>query len=401
MATPDRRNRLKDVEAVQFNEKKPPKNKNLLWFILGAVALVLVAVLAVFGYKYFSAKMQSSDIVYEAHVINTTTANTDEGDVVYAPYKDGIVMASRNEVCFYNTKGETIWALDVGVLNPFLKINGNYILLAGKNTKDYLLIKNGKILLQANSAYNILNAGVASNGAFFLVEDEPYYKGLLTVYDSKNQDKFVWHSGTSYIIDAAFNNRASQIAISTLSATPNLDGSADKEATYSSSLLLFKLHESEPYKTYDFDQQIAASVFFASGRYMLITDNSVCAYSSTDGEEIWNYSYAPHILQRVNFNANKLAILTMTDDGAQALHILKPDGKLLGRIDALKNAGDISLCGNIVAVGSGSSLSVYNTNGVRRYGVTLPKTYNDICLFGNGQYLLGANNIVLDVLSTK
>ncbi len=400
MATPDRRNRLKDVEAIKFEDKPPKKTKKWLWFILGAVALLLVAALAVFGYKYYSA-IRKTDAIHSAHVIRTDTANTDEGDVVYAPYKDGIVMASRSEVRFYNVKGETVWELEISILNPFIKANGNYILLAGKNTTDYLLIKNGKILLQSNAAYGILNAGIAPNGTFFLVEDEPYYKGLLTVYDSENKEEFVWHSGTSYIIDAAFNDRASQIAISTLSAMPNIDGNAEKEGAYSASLLLFKLHENTPYKTYDFEQQIAANVYCASGRYILITDTGVCAYSAADGDAIWNYTFTPHTLQRVDFRAGKLAILTMAEDGTQTLHILKADGKLSGKVEALKNAGDISLCDGIVAVGSGSTLTVYSVNGTQRYGVTLPKTYNDICFFNNGQYLLGANNIVLDILSTK
>lgn len=400
MSTPDRRNRLKDVEAVKFEDKTPKSSKKWLWFVLGTIALLLIAVLAVFGFRYI-ASVQEADAVHSAHVIRTDTANTDEGDVVYAPYKDGIVMASRNEVRFYNIKGETVWELEISILNPFIKVNGNYILLAGKNTTDYLLIKNGKIVLQANAAYGILNAGVAANGTFFLVEDEPYYKGLLTVYGSDNKDKFVWHSGTSYIIDAAFNDRASQIAISTLSATPNIEGDADKEASYNASLLLFKLHESTPYKTYDFEQQIAANVYWASGRFILITDTSVCAYSAADGDPIWNYTFTPHTLQHTDFRSGKLAILTLAEDGTQVLHMLRSDGKLIGKVEALKNAGDISLCDSIVAVSSGSSLNIYSTSGIQRYGVTLPKTYSDICFFNNGQYLLGANNIVLDILSTK
>lgn len=401
MDAPDRRNRLKNVEAVNFHERTQKKMNKWVLFAICVLALIIVAVLAVFGYKHIAQRLQPSDATYTAHVLSTDTANTEDGDVVYAPYKSGIVMASRGEVRCYNTSGKTEWELEVGVLNPFIKINGSYILLAGKNTKDFLLIKDGKILVQANSTYNILNAGVAKNGAFFLVEDEPYYKGLLTVRDSKNKDMFVWHSGSSYIIDATFNDRASQIALTTLTAAPQTENTQQTESSYMSSLLLFKLHENTPYKTYDFDRQIAANVFLASGRYIVVTDSGVQAYSTGSGERVWSYDITPHTLQRTDFEANKLALLTLAENGTQTLHILASDGSLTGKVEGLKNTGDISMASSIIATAGGNTLTVYRTNGARRYEVALPKTYNDICLFNNGQYLLGANNIVFDILSTK
>lgn len=400
MSAPDRRNRLKDVDAVKFNEDTPKKKNKWLAFAISVLILLLVAVLALFCYKYFSQNLQPGDRNYTAHVMSTDTANTEEGDVVYAPYKSGIVMASRNEVRCYNTAGETEWELEIGVLNPFIKVNGSYILLAGKNTKDYLLIQDGKILVQANSTYNILNAGVAKNGAFFIVEDEPYYKGLLTVRNSKNKDMFVWHSGSSYIIDACFNDRTSQIAVTTLTAAPQTKDTQTENA-YHSSLLLFKLHESAPYMTYDFDRRIAANVYLASGRYIVVTDTGVLAYSTGNGALLWNYDITPHTLQRTDFEANKLALLTLAEDGTQTLTILSADGKTSGKVEGLKNMGDISMASSIIAASVGSTLTVYRTNGLQQYTVSLPKTYNDICLFNNGQYLLGANNIVLDILSTK
>ncbi len=401
MDAPDRRNRLKDVDAVRFKEQPKKKASRWLIFALCVLVLLIFTALAILGYKYISEQTQTTDTAITAHVLTTDTANTEEGDVVYAPYRSSIVMASRNEVRCYNTKGETEWELDIGVLNPMIKVNGGYILIAGKDTKDYLLIKDGKILIQANSTYSILNAGVSRNGAFFLVEDEPYYKGLLTVRNTKNKDMFVWHSGSSYIIDAIFNERSSQIAVTTLSAAPHTVSDGQTESTYTSSLHLFKLHESTPYKSYDYDRQIATNVFLASGRYIVVTDSSVEAYSATSGEALWNYSITPHTLQRTDFEANRLALLTLSEDGSQSLHILSADGSLAGKTDGLKNAGAISMTSNIIAVASGSTLNVYRANAAHQYTVSLPKTYNDICLFNNGQYLLGANNIVLDILSAK
>lgn len=401
MSTPDRRKRFEDLEAVSFKNPVPKKTRKWLWFTLGAIALVLVAVLAVFIYKTVYTELQKAETERNAHVLTTNTANTEEGDLVYAPYKDGIFLASRSEVCCYNTEGVAEWKLDISLLNPFIKVNGSYVLIAGKNTKDYLLIQNGKIVIQANTTYNILNAGVAKNGAFFLVEDEPYYKGRLTVRDSKNKDMFVWHSGTSYIIDAAFNDRTSQIAVTTLTATPQTSNTQTQTGSYSSALLLFKLHESAPYQTYNFENAMATSVYHVGGRYIVVTDTSIRAYSSLSGEQMWTYELTPQVLHRVSFHADKLAVLTQTEDSTQTLHILKADGKCIGTVTGLKNTGDISLADNILATGGGSALSVYRTNGTHLYDVTLPKTYNDICLFANGQCFLGANNIIFDILSAK
>ncbi len=401
MSTPDRRKLFDGIDAVSFKENQPKKNRKWLWFSIGTVALVLITVFAVFIYKNIYTNLHVTDAKIAAHVLTTTTVNTEEGDLVYAPYKSGIVLASRSEVCYYNTKGEPEWKHEINLLNPFIKVNGSYVLIAGRNTKDYLLIHNGKIVIEANTTYNILNAGVARNGTFFLVEDEPYYKGRLVIRDSKNKDKFVWHSGSSYILDVTFNDRASQIAITTLSAIPQTANAQTQDASYSSAVLLFKLHETAPYKTYNFENSMATSIYYAGGRYIVVTDTHIRAYSGLNGAQSWQYALTPDALVRISFYTDKLAVLTQAEDATQTLHILKTDGKCIGKLENLKNTGDISLTGNIIAVEGGSTLSVYRTNAKHLYDVTLPKTYDDICLFANGQNFLGANNIVFDILLAK
>ena len=89
-------------------------------------------------------------------------------------------------------------------------------------------------------------------------------------------------------------------------------------------------------------------------------------------------------------------------DGTQSLHILKSNGSLYcPPITGLTNTGYLSLSDNIVAVGSANHASVYKLDGTLQYQIALPKSYADIYLFNNGQYLLGTNNIVADVLVTK
>lgn len=403
MSAPDRRSRLEDIDAIPLTQ--PKKKKTWLIFLLCAVALVAVAALCVFGYKYYVQNRPTADAVYDAHVLRTHTASADAGKTVYAPYKGGIVIATQEQTSFYNTKGELKWQLDINVHNPILKISGSYILLAGIDAKDLYILRDGEILIHTTTTYGILNAGIASNGTFFIIEDEPYYKGLLTVRDNKNKDLFVWHSGTSYIIDAAFNERTSQIAVSTLSANIHAAHENTEEAEaadYSSALLLFKMHENAPYQTYTYDNTIAGNVYYASGRYIIVTDSAVHAYASTNGEHAWTYDFLPHTLQRVDFESGRLALLTMAEDGSQTLQVLKADGKLTGeKISGLKSANTVCLLKNILAVGNSTNIDYYNLRGALQYHVALPKAYNDICLFNNGQYLLGTNNMVSDLLSTK
>ncbi len=405
MDTPDRRARLKDIDAVKLHEPQQKKSKKWLIFAICVLILLFVAALAALGYQYYTENFSASDTTFNAHVLSTYTGSANAGNAAYAPYKDGILITTQTQTSFYNAKGEVEWQLDIAVLNPFLKVNESYILLAGKNSKELYLIRDGKIMIKTNVPYPIINAGVAANGNFFIIEDEPYYKGLLTVRDNKNKDLFVWHSGTSYIIDAAFNERTSQIAISTLTATPQTDKKEEKseeKPDYTGALLLFKLHENAPYQTHTFANTIVANVYYDAGRYMVVTDSGVHAYNASNGGYAWSYDILPHMLQRINYQDGKLALLTVAEDGTQTLQLLRTDGKLSGKkIEGLQNISAVTLTKNILAAGSGSHMSVYSLRGDLRYHIALPKAYNDFYLYNNGQYMLGANNIVADILSVR
>lgn len=86
------------------------------------------------------------------------------------------------------------------------------------------MIHEGKILLQTASAHNIINASVAADGRFVVVSDEPYYKGLVTVKDAKDNEVFVWHSGTAYIVDAVLGGDTDNLALATVNTAPSSGG---------------------------------------------------------------------------------------------------------------------------------------------------------------------------------
>lgn len=57
-----------------------------------------------------------------------------------------------------------------------------------------------------------------------VVSDEPYYKGLVTVKDAKDNEVFVWHSGTAYIVDAVLGGDTDNLALATVNTAPSSGG---------------------------------------------------------------------------------------------------------------------------------------------------------------------------------
>ena len=47
----------------------------------------------------------------------------------FVPYKNGVVCAKMNHMSYIDGTGTVVWEIDTAIVDPILKVDGNYILI--------------------------------------------------------------------------------------------------------------------------------------------------------------------------------------------------------------------------------------------------------------------------------
>lgn len=197
----------------------------------------------------------------------------------FAKYKNGVVCAKSNYICFINKKGEKKWGLETQISNPLLSVAGKYIAVAGKDSTYLDLYKDKKLLYSIKVSEKIKSCSVSEKGDVALVTDKTAYKGAVSVYNKKGEEVFSWISGVNYITSAAML-KSRNVAVSLVST----------ENSVKSYVMLFDIFETDPLN----GAELSGSLVFDSTPYKkdayVCADNAISSVNS-DGELKYNIRF--------------------------------------------------------------------------------------------------------------
>ena len=207
----------------------------------------------------------------------------------FAVYKKGIVCAKSNYICYINSSGKIEWEMNTSVIDPILKAEGDYILIAQKNGTKMCLYEDKKLLYDINTDANILSCGLSMNGDAAVVVNRQSYRGAFSVYNKSGDEIYSWSSGSHLVLCAVISKGSRRVAASLL----NTDGKVK------STVMLFNINKEDSYASADFEDTILFNIKFVDETVNAFGDNSMIGMDTSgkvlfdkrfDDVEVTNYA---------------------------------------------------------------------------------------------------------------
>lgn len=269
----------------------------------------------------------------------------------FADYGGDMVAASETRYRGFNSSGEILWELPIGMQSPQITVRGEYVLINETGAKKILLYKGRKQVFEATTEGNIVTCDLSKNGDVVAVTDKEYYKGQVLVLNSNGKVIFAWDSGSYNILDAAISD-GRRVAISLL----NTDVGADSLIT------CLDVNGKEKYKTENFSNSIIFDVEFDGEKLNAIADNK-CVGLSKAGKILWEYDYAGRVLRNYDIAVNGSKMLLFENGGVGEIVVVSRGGKAYEAIKTESMPDVVSIKSDYIAYNSGRDIIVSNFKG--------------------------------------
>ena len=394
-----KRKKQKEIEKSQRTESPFITFVRMHAGLIGLCFIVLLVITA--------AVLVGTNPEFKSH--NNTELYLDENTVFEMPYTEqensviksmgaNTIVCGKEKIFSLSESGKKEWEIPVILNKPLLSICGDYILACDRGGKDIYLINDGKVILQSLSSYAITNAKAASDGKFVIVSEEPYYKGLVTVKDAKNNEVFVWHSGSAYILDAQFGADENKLALATLDTSSSSDEDVSKGL--SSGMLMFNLYETAPYQTHTFDDCIITNIYKADKNFLAVTDNKTICVDEA-GAVVGEFVYETETVNKIYKSDSLLVFSLEKDNGQKSIVALDNKARKKCNINVRQTPNFVSAYADRIAYGWANNIVVCDAAGKELYVIQTPKKYNSFFLLAGTKRASGVTGTAIDIIEIK
>lgn len=179
--------------------------------LLGAIVVVLLAVMAVRGAKSSSVSSSSGETARQAQLGQSSSRGgfplsfSGESILDVKEGGGGLYTLTKDAVYYVSTSGAYRNPLVHSYVEPVLKTNGKYALLFDRVTGKFQLGDEKKQVVagQSENGQQITTADVTEHGEFLLAQKGGSYASLLTYYDKNGKILFSWECAKEYIVAVA------------------------------------------------------------------------------------------------------------------------------------------------------------------------------------------------------
>ena len=391
--------RLNDKRKRLNKQKRALKRKNvmvrlaenkrpLIVCAVGAVAILLVA-LMLFGEGglLFGMGIHNSSKPIEEFVVHTVPCNVSAMSG-FVPYKDDVLLCGRDGLKLINSRGETVWQVNIMLSNPFVSVSGDYILLSEYGGREVYIYNGGELVLMSRTQYSILNAKMEADGRFIVTTTEPYYCGMLMVKDLSDELLFGWHSGSAYIIDAALSGDGGTVAIATLGA----------QAPLTANVLLFDISGEEAKSTQVFENVIVSKLHYNADNTLTVLADDRLIGINTDGAISWTYSFGDTLEEAEFYGDLVMLRLGGASYGTSRIVVAESDGTRRVEADSAERYKCVGIYGKRIVCASNDAIEINGAGGEWLYTVLPNKDVRDVTLFNNARSALVIGNTSVDVI---
>lgn len=361
------------------------KNKTKLIAVLVVVALLVMAG-AIYLFQSNGEKLKSATTDGFPH----TVENTSQESFIKSS-KSNIVFLSNTLLELINpSNGVEVKSVTHFFSKPICEVNDKYIMTYDQGRNNFRIDTANKVICESESSDNILTACIAKNGTYAVATVSGESGSKITVYSKNLKELFTWKSTDSYIIDCELTSDGNTLSVATVSS---------ENAILKSTVYILDVRKKAEIKHFDYPNTVVADMKYVSNNDLYVISNKSCAYISNNKESLELLKNGEQTIFSYDFSSNgNVAIVFGSVENTHdfTVETFSKNGTKSFSLPVAQDIKDIASANSSVSILLGEKIEKYNMKGELIGNVATPKSANSFVQFGEKEYLLDVDKIILE-----
>lgn len=378
-------------------QKRKPKRKITI-DIKNTKKLKLVAIIVVVLLLIMLAAAQFGGVTFStiSDSVRTFFAGLGSGDGY--PYQisgmvigdatvtnSDLVLMYDDSVKVLDTTAKELSSIAHKYDHPVMQSNSGRVLLFDEGGNKFKVQSKTRTLYEKETKYMILTGALGKDGSVAIATRAEDAQSMLTVYNSKEKEIFVWKCAKENIISCDVSDNGKLIAISVLGV---------ENGSVYSKVYIFDKRKDTPKASFTYQDSAVSSIRFLSNETLFVLGNNVCSVIKGEKEEKINVSVNTPYMIHISDNNTAVLVLSKYSSTTQKLvNVYDKSGRELfsNEIDGLVKS--VSTDGKYVGVLTDNNVQIYNMKGERVGLANVNTDAEKVIVSGRNTYVYSADKI--------
>lgn len=270
--------------------------------------------------------------------------------------------------------------------HPIMSCNSGRALIYDIGAKHFRIQSKTRTLYEKELDYIILTGAMGKDGTVAIASRTSDAQSMLTVYDSNEEEIFVWKCAKENIISCDVSDNGKLYAVSVLGV--------DNGSVYSK-VYIFNKRDTEPKATFEYKDSAVSSVQFLSNETLFVFGNNICQVIK--GEKVKeNIDVSVNTPYKLYISDNNTAVVVLSKYSSTTQKIIKVYNKsgselFTQEIDGLIKS--VSTDGKYTVVLTDENVQIYNTKGKLTGSAVVNTDAEKVMVSGRNTYVYSADKI--------
>ncbi len=387
----------KGERVARTTQKK--KRKKLTVNLKNAKTLKLLAIILVVMLLIIIAAAQFGGVTFSTITDNIRTFIAGIGSGDGYPYSmngieisdagitnSDLILVYDDTVKVLDSTAKELSNLPHNYDHPVMSSNSGRALIFDEGGKKFKVQSKTRVLYEKELSYMILTGAMGKDGTVAIGSRAPDAQSMLTVYNAKEKEIFVWKCAKENIISCDVSDNGKQFAVSVLGV--------DNGSVYSK-VYLFNKKASEPTASFQYNDSAVTSVQFLSNETLFVFGNNICEVIN-DGKVSKKIDVSVNTPYKLHISDNNTAVIVLSKYSSTTQKIIKVYDKsgaelFTKEIDGMVKS--VATDGKYVAVLTDENVQIYNTKGEQTGTASVNTDAEKVMISGRNTYVYSADKI--------
>ncbi|MBR5246966.1 MAG: hypothetical protein IKV25_06330 [Clostridia bacterium] len=296
-----------------------------------------------------------------------------------------LVLLYDDSVKVLDTTAKELSAINHKYDHPVMQSNSGRVLLYDEGGNKFKVQSKTRTLYEKETKYMILTGSLAKDGSVAIATRAEDAQSMLTVYNSKEKEIFVWKCAKENIISCDVSDNGKLIAVSVLGV---------ENGSVYSKVYVFDKRKETPKASFTYNDSAVSSIRFLSNETLFVLGNNICSVIKGEKEEKINVSVnTPYMIHISDNNTAVLVLSKYSSTTQKIVSVYDKSGRerFSNEIDGLVKS--VSTDGKYVGVLTDNNVQIYNMKGEQVGSADVNTDAEKVIVSGRNTYVYSADKV--------